>query len=240
MSSTTSPAIAKAKLLTSSLNAAAELKLSTTAVAVLAHLISDSWPQDDGWTAHTPQATIASKLDISTQTVRRALADLSSIVDHQPGQGNRRSRYVFRSVPTPVSALPITGEQRSHHRCRDGPYTGGGTLQVSGSLQQQQHAPTLPSVRSTDAPAAAAISIELKPDVVQERIEFLRRRPDWLPEKKPWILPDVVRELALRPELTSQVVNQTLREARDSRHTLDNPAGWIVSRLRKHAQEPRP
>lgn len=236
-SSTSSPAIAKAKLLTSALNHAAELKLSTTAVAVLAHLIADSWPQDDGWTAHTPQTTLATKLNCSTETIRRAVADLSTIIDHRPGQGSRRSRYVFRWVPTPARGRPLTDEGGSPHPRGEGPHTHEGTFQVLPDLEHQQQQQREPSsAPSTDAPAAAGaqpLSPALSQDIIDERVRFLRRRPDWLPELKPWITVDVVEELARRPDITQQLVTKVLRQARDSRNTLTNPAGWIVAQLRR-------
>lgn len=82
---------------------------------------------------------------------------------------------------------------------------------------------------SRAAPAAG-----LAPDTVQSNAEYLRRKPDWLPDGKPWLTEDAVREFADSP-LLSEDVARLMREAKASRHTLDNPAAWLVKQMRKTA-----
>lgn len=82
------------------------------------------------------------------------------------------------------------------------------------------------------APAAAGLS----PETVKSNAEYLRRKPDWLPEGKPWLTHGAVAEFA-DSWLTADDVSRVLREAKDSRKTLDNPAGWIVKQLRELARQ---
>ena len=62
---------------------------------------------------------------------------------------------------------------------------------------------------------------------------LVRRRPEWMPEGKPWLDENAVYQIATLPGLTAEVWEQSLRAAKDSRHTLKNPAGYFVSQLRK-------
>lgn len=82
----------------------------------------------------------------------------------------------------------------------------------------------------------AAPAAGLSPELVQSNAEYLRRKPDWLPEGKPWLTNDAVMEFA-DSWLTGDDVNRVMREARDSRKTLSNPAGFIVKELRAIARK---
>jgi hypothetical protein len=86
-------------------------------------------------------------------------------------------------------------------------------------------------------PAAAAV--ELKPSLSQEQLQsnarYLSRRPDWLAHDRSWIDTATALELAAMP-LARSDVDQTIADARRSRATLNNPAGFVVKRLRSIAE----
>jgi len=62
------------------------------------------------------------------------------------------------------------------------------------------------------------------------------KRPDWLPTGKPWITASVWLKLGQAVKASGTVTLDDyaaiVREARDSRHTLSNPAAFIVARLK--------
>lgn len=61
------------------------------------------------------------------------------------------------------------------------------------------------------------------------------KRPDWLPETKPWIDADTWLALARQcPTLTADAFQKIIQSARRSRNTLDNPAGFIIAKIREH------
>jgi hypothetical protein len=227
--------IAKAKLLASALMAASRAQLDTNAFALLALLIAESWPMDDGWATSIARSTMAQRLSCSTRTIDRARDALTAagLIDHRPGDARHASMFVICCSATgdTLAVSPVTPQQC--HPCHPRSVTRD-TLAVSPvspssvcaeELQQQQ--------QQKPAPAPA---IDFDEQTLEARVKFLSRRPDWLPDAKPWILRDVVQELA-RSSLEEPTVVQVLREARDSRHTLNNPAGWVVAQLRKHIQE---
>ena len=62
----------------------------------------------------------------------------------------------------------------------------------------------------------------------------LARRPDWLPEGKPWIEVDTWCELAkIAPNATVQDFDRIMKSARQGRNTLANPAGFIITQIKK-------
>jgi hypothetical protein len=77
-------------------------------------------------------------------------------------------------------------------------------------------------------PAAAAADF---PDsATRQRAADLTKRPEWVPDGKPWLTQDAAAEVARSDPV---LVAAILRDARQSRNTLKNPAGYIVSELRK-------
>lgn len=85
---------------------------------------------------------------------------------------------------------------------------------------------------ATGRAAAAAAAEVLADEEIEARKAYLRKRPDWLPDGKPWIDASVVAELASMPRLDQATVESVYRVARDGRLTMKNPAGLIVKRLR--------
>lgn len=86
-------------------NAASKAGASTTAHAVLALLIIDSWWDEaaNAWIAKTPQSALATRLDVHRDTIARAVRELAALVESQSGRGSRCSRYLLRS-PTRVQS----------------------------------------------------------------------------------------------------------------------------------------
>jgi hypothetical protein len=80
--------------------------------------------------------------------------------------------------------------------------------------------------------AAAAAAVVLTDEEIKARAAYLRRRPDWLPDGRPWIEPSVIAELAAMPLLDQATVDCVYRVAREGRLTMRNPAGLVVKRLR--------
>lgn len=85
---------------------------------------------------------------------------------------------------------------------------------------------------AAEAPKPAAPAAGFSDEEFRARAAYLLRKPEWLPEGKPWIDEEAARELAALPRLTQPLVDRVIRTARDGRKTLDNPAGLVVKRLR--------
>ena len=227
-STTTTPALAKARLLSVALHAAARANLSPMAHAVLAHLIADSWPHDDGWAARTPTLTLASRLGVHAGTVKRALRELTTaaLLERRAGIGRSASSSVIR-VPTGSAGAPSESAQAHPQRERRR------TLrECAGAPSEGAQAHPLSDSQVLPAATAGAAAAEA------QRVGYFTARPYWLPEGKPWIDELTARELARLP-LTLEIVQRTYSAAKSSRATLTNPAGFIVSRLRAACQEAR-
>jgi hypothetical protein len=82
------------------------------------------------------------------------------------------------------------------------------------------------------APIAAAA--ELSVAKVQERAVAIATKPGWVPEDKPWITEAKAKALAALP-FKGDVFKRVLREAKASRKTLANPAGYVIRRLEEAA-----
>jgi len=60
--------------------------------------------------------------------------------------------------------------------------------------------------------------------------------PGWLPEGMPWITNEAIADLVTTcGGLTEALVAEVWRDAKASRKTLTNPAGWCVRALRRRA-----
>ena len=100
--------------------------------------------------------------------------------------------------------------------------------------QQQQHAPEKSRTDIDPSLQPAGVAAAGDPVVVfQAKVKYLLRRPDWLPNDKPWLDEDGARSIAGIANLTQSQVDAVLNHARKSRATLDNPAGYVMAKLRK-------
>lgn len=87
--------------------------------------------------------------------------------------------------------------------------------------------------RTPDAAAAAEISDDEKEKTrVRGLAAYIAKRPDWLPEDKPWISRRAAAGMASWGGLTREWWDATLREARDSKRTLANPAGYVIAQFK--------
>lgn len=169
VTSSTSPAIAKAKLLTQLLNEATRSSVGINAHAVLAHLVADAWPTGSTWTASTAITTLANRLAVSYDTVARAVRELeeAELVRRQVGGGQRNSRYVFiaRSEPVESAGVPPqrphgcgptlrTGADSESARVRTIPGFQNSTSSSRGAGRSNT-ARLSPGARRADSPAAA-------------------------------------------------------------------------------------
>ncbi len=232
--STSSPAVAKAKLLTIALNAASRAQLTTTAHALLAHLVADAWLQDDGWTSHTPQSTLATRLNVHVGTIVRAIAELRDLVEYRPGQGHRRSRFVIRPVPAPMQGpVPAPAQGPSQRQRGEVPAPARGS-----TPRQRRDIPVnsvLSSSSSTAAPAAGGSIVEVKPvdaHAIDALAKVIGTRPVWLKAELPWVEPGVARELARLSTTSIDAVHWAAAIAHESRNTIRSPAALFVKRLR--------
>lgn len=64
--------------------------------------------------------------------------------------------------------------------------------------------------------------------------ERMAKRPDWLPDGREWIRFDVWKRIAREhPDLTDTTFAAILKQAKTSRRTLDNPAGFIIAKIKE-------
>lgn len=230
-----SPAIAKAKLLTRLLNQASRAGVSVTAHAVLAHLIADAWPSPLGsaWSASTPIGTLANRLGVGDKTIRRAVRELelAELVKCRIGGGKQPSVYLLVcSEPAPrsqVGGVSPVGGPPSHPREGPPPTHDRTPLPPMGGVPDPDrinHRSSSIIIRGEPArpPSRAAADAVLA---------LIVRKPEWLPEGKPWIATSMARHLAELPTSTPDVALWALRATRESRQTLRNPAGFFISRM---------
>lgn len=120
---------------------------------------------------------------------------------------------------------------------------------TDGTSKNTDGPPTKPALRTERArdktttktttattQGAAAAADGLSADEVKARGAFLRRRPDWLPESKPWIDDDAASELAAMPTLTPEIVTSVYGAAKRAKATLTNPAGYAIKKMREAAK----
>jgi hypothetical protein len=228
----------KPALLQQQLNAAARAQLSTTAHAVLAHLIADAWLKPEGWVATTSQTSLASRLAVHTATIARAVDELRELISYEPGRGCRRSRFVFSSVPAPV-------QTPSQRQCRDLPAP---TLTPTQHRRGDIPIPRISSAAAATTPAADAAGfaqlVEERQEPTQETpsmpdtperlqlVEQLLTRPAWLQQDRAWLDLETAQKLAALSTTTSQAIDWALTITSERRRTLDNPAGYFIARLR--------
>lgn len=79
---------------------------------------------------------------------------------------------------------------------------------------------------------AAAAEGRWSAEELKTRTAILLRRPEWLPEGKPWITEAVCAELS-RLGIFDTDVTAVYAEAKKSRTTLDSPAAYVIAKLRK-------
>jgi DNA-binding transcriptional ArsR family regulator len=94
------PTIAKAKQLMQSMNEAAESGCSATEIALMARLVCDAWLVRGLWTTRLPYATLANRLNVSRDTVKRSLRVLNDVglITYDAGNGRRLTSIIIKPV----------------------------------------------------------------------------------------------------------------------------------------------
>jgi hypothetical protein len=209
VTTTTTPTKAKALLLKDLMFAASERRLSTTAHAVLAHIIAEMWPHDDGWHASIPLGLLAWRLDCSIRSISRAVEEVASLLHVDRGDGR-----------TPTSFLSPQGSHPRHPR---------GDIHVTPGVT-----PMSPMYRTAqEVPGAGGVSSERKKQQTpNELLDALRTRPTWLKSDQPWISPKTAEELAALAHVDKTSITYVRRLLDLRHHRLSNPAGYFVSQLR--------
>lgn len=228
------PAVAKARLITVMLTKASQARVSPLAHAALAHHVAESWPCDDGWTSELSDARLAARLSVHPTTLRRALRELvqAGLLDRRKGDGRFPSRHVVGgsvdATPGCAPTLPQGVRPRGPRGSVDA--TPGvasaftSSIELSKTDQQQQQG-------ITAAAAAGGCSTSLTEEDLRRNMEYLMARPQWLSFDRPWIDNIAARELA-SIEITFTDVDTAIANAKRSRSTLKNPAGYVVRALR--------
>lgn len=114
---------------------------------------------------------------------------------------------------------------------------------VTGALPREEKnrkttTATRTRARGDSQPApAGAVAVAVRSTL----FDNLSKRPEWLPDSRPWIDADTWAELAIAaPSVTQEDFARILSRARASRLTLDNPAGYVIAEMRKaHARNLR-
>lgn len=65
----------------------------------------------------------------------------------------------------------------------------------------------------------------------QARFEAIKKRPDWLPAGKPWLDDEAAMRIARNVYIGKAQVEAAIKATRESRNTLDNPAGYFIKKL---------
>ncbi|MGD9690903.1 MAG: hypothetical protein AB7V47_14310 [Phycisphaerales bacterium] len=234
-----SSAIAKARLLQVALNNASRAKLSVTAHALLAHILSDAWLTDDGWASHTSQRSYATRLGLSVETIRRTAGELDAagVALYRSGRGSRRSRFVvpsspWGSTPHPRGEDPSPARGSTPHPRGDIPLPG--ISPPAGRQPPPNPAAAAGVIARAPEPPGAAPELTPAQDALRAAIST---RPPWLAEGHAWIDPRKARELARSPATTIDTVSAALSAARERRRTLTNPAGFVIRNIEQPDEE---
>lgn len=210
--------MSKLKILTESMRAAAGF--SARAQAVLAIIIAESWPHDAGFAATLTHDALAERLNCSTDSITRAIEELANLIEYQPGRRHYASTFVLRSAP--VQSQVRKSEPSGPHPCAIGPQPEAlRSAPVRTPHQDTENTSSSTGTHaSTDARAAAAAA-------------FITKRPDWLHQDKPWIDAGTAIEIWKLPHISLDHWNNCLKLTKQRRLTLTNPAGFMISILRK-------
>jgi hypothetical protein len=103
--------------------------------------------------------------------------------------------------------------------------------------RQERHAPsvtkTRPEKRREESIDDDDEGSSFTDEQMRARIATLTRKPDWLPQGKPWVSEPAARKLARKANLTTEMLLAAERVARDGRNTLKNPAGAFLAEVHK-------
>lgn len=106
--------------------------------------------------------------------------------------------------------------------------SGSAPTQQHQHQHQDHHQNTTPST----PPLAAAAVVLFTDEEIRNRIGYLLTKPEWA---QTWISQRGAEELAVLP-ITEDDVKRVYADARRSRNTLKNPAGYVVAELKRIAK----
>ena len=249
----------KPVLLQQALNAASAAKLSTTAHAVLAHLVADSWLKERGWTANVNIAALAARLNVHRATITRAVEELRGIVQYHPGIAMYQRTFVFCEVAAPARRSMLQGRvvqcragaqfnaaPARHCSLKDTQKDSTSTSTERTPAQTPQTAPA--GVSQDHAAAAEAIRLDMGRDegvghptvppsaknasesIVDDLALFAR--PAWLPAEYAWVSAATIDTLRGLHTTTVYVCAWALEETRQRLRTLSNPTGYFIALIR--------
>ncbi len=172
---------------------------------------------------------LAAKTRMPVDCIERAIvllsrSDVGWLVSVDGAPSARRPR----AVQIDESAVRAPSDPPSERRA-DGAKSLCAPSARATATQQQQN--TTATTTATGDAAAAAVGFS--GEEVQARAAYLRRRPDWLADGKPWISTAEAERLA-SSAIGPTDVDRAIRDAREARH-LSNPAGVAIKSLRAAA-----
>lgn len=133
-----------------------------------------------------------------------------------------------------------SAKSRAMGAARASRFRNGSSVTTALSREEKEKRKTTASARARPrdtgdkSPGVVAVA------VCSEVFENLSKRPEWLPDGKPWIDRDTWEELGRTAgNATSDDLQKIIRRARSSRLTLDNPAGFVIAELRKISERNR-
>jgi hypothetical protein len=240
-------AYAKAKVIQDLLAVANRAGLSDSAQLLVAHLLAISRYHDDGWTCYVSNDTLANRLSKNEGTIRRILGQvhrqLADVVVRIPGDiRGRASTYLIRVRELSERASALSPE-RASALCPERasalpPERAGAQIRP---LSERASAPPpnwdrKPAAAAAGGAAAAAAG-SLTDAQERSRVQGLTARPYWLPEGKPWVeAPTALRLVRAAPWATDADVARLMKEVRESRLTVEKPAGLFISLWRRMAE----
>ena len=146
---------------------------------------------------------------------------------HNGASAKRRAMDAERKAGARDSVRKVSAKCPQTKRTECGPEKRREEKRIH-QQQQEARAPNNATRNNTDDHAAAAADYQLR-----AWAEGQAKKPDWLPDGKPWIAAGVWLATAQAcPTVTREQFDDIIREAKASRNTLANPAGFVLARLK--------
>ncbi len=245
-----SSAGSKLKLTSALIRHAIEQGCDLADVGLLAFLIDRTWwsPDDQAWSITLAQITMANKLSVSSDTVRRRMQSLveAGVVKAQ-AQGPREStRYQLvdpaRSGSEGLQICHLRGSTAATPGVANLPPQGLHGCNPSHVLNtedkkthQQQHQQV--ATPHVSAPAAAGVLSSAQEDQmhITNTAAALIVRPRWLKDDAAWLddrtAEKIAKALDTRRSKTEIEIFRALVLAHQRRATMRNVVGWFINEL---------
>lgn len=174
---------------------------------------------------------------MSELTTKQVVAGVAMLRSTEIGwirpEAEERDRRMRRDQP--VNGRLITGAQPARSRATTGLEERRG--EENNSSISLVRVPSAPAHREPAAAAAAILSDE-EQKALASSVAELQRRPEWLPDGLAWLDDEGATEVAMVlggiPQKRANAIwDQVLKNARKSKKTLENPAGYVIAKIRK-------